>query len=150
MYSRDDLHVITSPFPAIRARPAMYAPGSGSPIGLAYLLGADALAFGARSVRTDVVSGWYLVSADIDWLSHPYQPDLAPSDLFGRMVHSVALGPNSIRGEVVVAALARAGFIAVPSAHSRAFGDVDPSPEVVGACCPYGYVRTVAFLPQHS
>src|SRR6266481_1126414 len=126
MYTRDDLHVLTGPYAAIRDRPAMYAPGNGSPLGLAYLLSADALLLGAKSVRTDVVAGWYLVSAEIDWLSPPFQTSVAPLELFARRIHQSSLGSNSLRGEVVVAALSHAGFIAIPGSHAHAFGDVHP------------------------
>ena len=150
MYSGDDIRIIHDPFEVIRARPSMYAPSGGTPEGLAYLLISDALLFGARSVRTDVVNGWLLVSADIDWLLAPYQRDLQPLSLFRRMVHVPAFGPNSLRGEVIVAALAEACAIAVPNECVRAFGDIDPTADVVAACCPSSYARTVAFLPKSS
>lgn len=134
----------------IRKRPEMYAPFGTDAIALAWMLQGDAMRFGARHTRIDVISGWYLVSADLDWLTPPVQSGVTVEALFRRIVPVPQHGPNACRADVIVAAFASAGIAAVPGEVVRVFGDMPAPPDVVEALCPPGCARTVAIVVNGS
>jgi len=77
VYRLDDLPVFQV-VDHIRRNPRMYVWDGGTPLSLAWLLARDATTLGATHVQLDVVDGWYLVSAEIDWLQPPYQCKRSP------------------------------------------------------------------------
>ena len=143
MYTESDIQVLQG-FEHMRRRPAMYMPGGVSASAIAAQLTSQALELGARLVRTDVVGGWHVVSADLDWLSQPQDARVSPRQLFERVV-GWPPRTNGIRSEALVGAYCTVAYIAVPAEHERVLGTAALPPEVAVALCPSGCHRSVAF-----
>ncbi|MEW6747706.1 MAG: hypothetical protein AB1486_33670 [Planctomycetota bacterium] len=61
----------------------------------------DAVLCGATEVATVRKHGHWIVGASADWLG---QTDIAPSELFTRLVPLPQAGPNSVRSEILLRA----------------------------------------------
>ncbi|HEY7116786.1 MAG TPA: hypothetical protein VH475_09380 [Tepidisphaeraceae bacterium] len=89
----------------LRAHPEFYLPGGRlEPSDFATRLAGDALALGATRTLAVHHHDWWAVAADTDWLVAI--PQVAPRELFQRIVPFPQAGANSMRSEVLIAAFA--------------------------------------------
>src|SRR5262245_38488984 len=99
----------------IRKRPEMYfGPRRPSPEAIADHLVLEALVLGAKSVQVLRIEPWWLVVADVDWMTAPCRVPTTIEHTFGALVALPEMGDNCNRGEVYVSAFASSWYIATP------------------------------------
>jgi hypothetical protein len=104
-WTSDDLRVI-DPLKIIRERAGKFLPDGDRGTSLAEHLDEDARLLGAGSVQVERLADWFLVGGDMDWCRVGRFRPSDPLDLFRRAWPFPEAGVNSIRSEIVVAALA--------------------------------------------
>ena len=89
----------------IRGREAqLFAAGRANPMGIMAYLVADVLELGKGACHVLRRGEWWVVSSDVDWMSHP---DIPVRSLFERVVPAPAHGAHSLRAEVILSAFAQ-------------------------------------------
>lgn len=130
---------------AIRQRPRMYIHDN-SPANLASGLHWEALYFGAT--QATVIrrgSDWWIVSADIDWLTADCQNPVPPPDSFWQLVAFPERGGHAVRSAVMATAFARAVVTAVPGETQVVSGGDLVTDDLLNDLLPSGAVRAIAF-----
>jgi hypothetical protein len=129
----------------IRRRPEMYFPGGVTPSSICSCLLDDCLSLGATRLRLDCIDGWYVVSADVDWLRLPENRAIPLERLFGGMYpHPTRI--NGVRAEAFVGAFAEAAYAATPEETRLVVGNLILPDTVSTSLCPAQCVCSVAFL----
>lgn len=139
-----DLTVLDDPLGVIRSKPEMYVGSGDRGASLVASLLSDALSLGATETSCVRRDDWYVVSADVDWLTATCRFQFPVPELFRRIVPLPEFGANAMRAEALVAAFAEAVFIATPGAEELIAGRTPPA-EVREAMLPIGALRSVAF-----
>ncbi|GIU24405.1 hypothetical protein TUM4644_18820 [Shewanella colwelliana] len=101
-YTLNDLKPVPTAVELIKAHPEKYLANTESPANeIASHLMSDALALSARRVLVQNVNGWYLVSADKDWVRDNIDNISELSNIFCRLLAIPEKCVNSFRGEVL-------------------------------------------------
>ncbi|MCC9603768.1 hypothetical protein LOC67_24725 [Stieleria sp. JC731] len=105
-FTAADLHVIDA-LDHIRSHPEMYTQnGFPNPAIIAHEIAGDAIVLGATDVRVFQFDGWWIVSANLDWLTAPCRCSASPRETFDRVLGFPKLSVNSMRHEVLATAYA--------------------------------------------
>lgn len=100
MYSLEDIKVLKGA-EVIRRRPEMYFGSNGpTPESISSRILNDALVLGSKFATVKCIDNWWVVSAEIDWLSIGGASRTDFKSLFNRMIPFPEAGVNSIRSEV--------------------------------------------------
>jgi hypothetical protein len=112
VWSEQDVNAVDA-LSVIRNHPQMYLGERVVTAGmLARRVADDARLLGCELVEIDEREDWWLVGADLDWLSLGQHPPSDPLELFRRAWPFLEAGDNSMRCEVLVAAFAQDVFTA--------------------------------------
>ena len=91
----------------IRSHPEMYTPnGVPNPAIIAHENAGDAIVLGATDVRVFQFDRWWIVSANLDWLTASCRCSASPRETFDRVLGFPELAVNSMRHEVLATAYA--------------------------------------------
>ena len=144
-YARSTMIQVLGGIELIRQKPQMYFAGAVTASAICSYLVDDALRLGASHVRADSVGRWFIVSADVDWLSLP-EDRVIPIDRLFVGMHAHPSRINGIRSEVFVGAFAETAYVASPGEVNAVVGNA-PLPEAISrVLCPPLCVRSVAFV----
>jgi hypothetical protein len=134
----------------IREHPGMYIAVDSRPLAARLLLRLiiDAVALNVSDLSVERCGQWVLLGSSTDWLHlGQFQFD-SPLELFRRAVAFPELGTNSVRGEVVVRALA--SKVVVYGSEGLEFlepyGVADTDPVIGDACKRMNKRRVVGFV----
>ncbi len=144
-YTLDDLLIIDDQIEMIRARAAWFGGEPPRARWFAANLVRDLIFLEASPVRVERVDHWWIVYADRDWLKVGDSVSLEP---FFKVVAFSAIGVNSMRSEVVIAALADAVLTIGVDGVTWITGDRDlwPLPPALNLETPNGGIgRILAF-----
>lgn len=89
----------------IKKNPKMYlGKEKALPDELSTIIANDAIVLGASLILIKVLSPWFIVAADLDWLSVGHDKDI--QDVFRRMLPLIGAGQNAFRREPILMAFA--------------------------------------------
>lgn len=142
-WTEDDLRVV-DPLRMILDRPGRFLPDGDRGASLAKHLEEDARLLGAGWVQVERLADWYLVGGDMDWCRVGRFRPADPLDLFRRAWPFSEAGVNSIRSEIVVAALAEDVFTGTASERQIVQGG-EPPPQVWELAERRAWRRVVGF-----
>ena len=139
-----DLEVLGDALSAIRARPEVYIGQGDRGLHIAEAVLGDALLLGATRVLCERHGDWFVISADVDWLTVACRFPAPVAELFRRIVPLPEAGANSMRSEVLIAAFATSAVATTPSDEIVICGDPPPLPVAQRLRAPT-VQRSVAF-----
>ena len=139
-----ELTVLDDALAVIRARPQMYVGDGDRSLEIAQALISDALVLGASHVSCDRRLGWFLVAADLDWLTASCRFPQPIAELFRRIVPFPESGVNAMRSEVLVSAFASSALTVTPDDQFAICGGSPPS-EVLSLLREPMVRRAIAF-----
>jgi len=150
--SSPEIRILDDAVAVVRRRPSMYLKAGVTAVNLAEALAHDARLLGARQVTVERHDDWTIVGADIDWLrergAHPH--DLAPADLFRRIVPFPEDGANSMRHEVLATAFATEVASSTPSDRLVVNGNISDDDRIWVLLRRGGYERSIGFRGVHA
>jgi hypothetical protein len=102
-FTANDIFIMNEPLEFIKQRPKMFLRNiSGVELAMAVVAGACLMTEKPVTVRHK--EPWWLVGSEMDWLGS--QPGVSIQDFFSRIIPFPEAGPNSMRGEILLAAFA--------------------------------------------
>lgn len=106
-YTAAELQIVDA-LDHIRSHPEMYTPhGVPNPAIITHEIAGDALVLGATCVRVFQFDEWWIVSANVDWLTAACRCPAAPRETFERMLGFPEMSVNAMRHEVLATAYAK-------------------------------------------
>lgn len=144
-FTPDDLTPI-DPIEHVRSNPEMYMGRSDpDPAAIADTIAQGSLVLGASETKVTRFGRWWIISADVDWLSVPCSCTASPIETFNRLLAFPELAVNSFRHETLATAFAQC---VVSLSHTDRFvvsGDITEDNAVWNEMYLQNMMRSVAF-----
>lgn len=149
-YKADELQKL-DPLEHIRSNPEMYTGQAiPNPAMIAATIAQDAMVLGACDTRVFLFNQWWIIAADIDWLSAPCKHSASPIDTFNRVLAFPECGANSMRHEILATAFASCVISLSRTDRFIVSGDVAEDDPVWTQMLADGVSRSVAFRMASS
>ncbi len=140
------MQIVRDALEFVRSKPEMFFPLDGKPSPLRVLpyLMSDVIELGGGTCTIRRSHDWWIIASDKDWFDAPYYK-LSEVELFARIVPAPQHGPNSMRGEILVAGFFHSVWTTRDEQRTCIQGDAPP-PAVWDDA--RGFARAIVFSSQ--